>query len=167
MKILLVQTRIIWKKECNILFCYVPSPTMKYSLHCILEFARNKTLQFSFLFECKTIHAEKIYFYMRFLQNKRIAESFLILKIPGKKDFQLLKPIFLSDFSSWCVVTRFPGCNNGNSFSVLLKWLSILLFAHFLFLFKWCYQNPFNCNRMSTIEDTYYFVWKLKKIVLI
>ena len=76
----------------------------------------------------------------------------IVTKIPGKKDFQLRKPIFLNDFSSWCVVTRFPGCSNGNSFSVLLKQLSIfLLFAHFFFWMM--LSKPFNWNRMNTIEN--------------
>ena len=66
-------------------FFYVSSWSMKYSLHCISEFAKNKTLQFSFLFECKTVHAENIYFYMRFLLNKRIERSFSFLKYLAKK----------------------------------------------------------------------------------
>ena len=94
-----------------------------------------KLCSFLFYFDVKLFMQKNIFSCCCLKIKKNCKELVLFQKIPGKKDFQLRKPILLNDFSSWCVVTRLCGCNNGNSFSVLLKWLSILqLFAHFFFL---------------------------------
>ena len=138
-------------KESALSYFHICSPSMNYCNIAFRDLQKLKVCTFHFYLDIN-YSCRKIDIFTCGILKWKLQWGSIVPKIPGKKDFQLRKPIFLNDFSSWCVVTRFPGCSNGNSFSVLLKQLSIfLLFAHFFFWMM--LSKPFNWNRMNTIEN--------------